>query len=315
MLVTSVSSSARVIFLGGLGRSGTTLLERLLGEVPGVTALGEVVHLWARGVVADESCGCGEPFSRCPFWKDVGDRAFGGWPPELAAHVAALRDRVDRTRRIPALARAVRTRPPAGGLADYTWVYRRLYDAASAASGGSVVIDSSKHASLAYCLAAGGLDVHVVQVVRDPRAVAHSWHRRVARPEDGTPMMRWAPARTSLHWAAQNLSLELLARCGVPVTRVRYEDLVEAPREAVGGLAATLGLPTGPGSLDFIGDGRARLSVAHTASGNPMRFAVGPLPLTPDDRWRTSLVRRHRRTVTALTWPLMARYGYGEGAA
>ncbi|HEY2794503.1 MAG TPA: sulfotransferase, partial [Micromonosporaceae bacterium] len=37
---------ARVVFLGGLGRSGTTLLERILGEVPGVCALGELVHLW-----------------------------------------------------------------------------------------------------------------------------------------------------------------------------------------------------------------------------------------------------------------------------
>ena len=48
---------ARVVFLGGLGRSGTTLLERMLGEVPGVCALGEVVHLWQRDVRDNESCG------------------------------------------------------------------------------------------------------------------------------------------------------------------------------------------------------------------------------------------------------------------
>ncbi|MDT4989050.1 MAG: hypothetical protein QOI74_3144, partial [Micromonosporaceae bacterium] len=36
----------RVVFLGGLGRSGTTLLERVLGELPGVLPLGETVHLW-----------------------------------------------------------------------------------------------------------------------------------------------------------------------------------------------------------------------------------------------------------------------------
>jgi hypothetical protein len=58
---------ARVIFLAGLGRSGTALLERALAELPRVQALGEVNHLWRRSLVEDERCGSGEAFSRCPF--------------------------------------------------------------------------------------------------------------------------------------------------------------------------------------------------------------------------------------------------------
>src|SRR2546430_17108956 len=69
----------RVLYIGGLGRSGTTLLERLLGELPGACALGEVVHLWDRDVRDDERCACGRPFSGCDFWRAVGERAFGGW--------------------------------------------------------------------------------------------------------------------------------------------------------------------------------------------------------------------------------------------
>ena len=37
-------------FVGGFGRSGSTLLERVVAELPGVCALGEVLHLWERGV-------------------------------------------------------------------------------------------------------------------------------------------------------------------------------------------------------------------------------------------------------------------------
>ena len=65
---------ARVLYLGGFGRSGTTLVERLLGELPGVCALGEVVHLWQRDIRDDERCGCGVRFSACPFWQSVGER-------------------------------------------------------------------------------------------------------------------------------------------------------------------------------------------------------------------------------------------------
>ena len=94
----------RVIYLGGLGRSGSTLVERLLAELPGVCSVGEVVHLWQRGVVEDERCGCGEPFGGCGFWREVGQAAFGGWDRLDVGRVAELRGAVDRTRHIPLLA-------------------------------------------------------------------------------------------------------------------------------------------------------------------------------------------------------------------
>ena len=47
----------RVLYLGGFGRSGSTLIERLLGELPGVCPVGELVHLWQRGVLAGERRG------------------------------------------------------------------------------------------------------------------------------------------------------------------------------------------------------------------------------------------------------------------
>lgn len=298
--MNDLSSASRVIFLGGLGRSGTTLLERLLGQLPGVAPLGEVVHLWARGVLAGEPCGCGVAFGACPFWREVGSQAFGGWSRALAERVLELRHRVDRTRRIPRIDHR--------DLGEYVEAYCRVYAAAAAVTGAGVVLDSSKHASLAFCLAAGGVAVHVVQVVRDPRAVAHSWRRTVARPEDGSAMTRWGPIRTSTHWLVQNLGLDLLARRGVQVTRVRYEDLLGDPRATLTALAGSLGLAAG--GFDFLDGTTATLTAAHTASGNPMRFTVGPVELTRDDAWRLGLPRGHRGLVRGLTWPLMTRYGY-----
>ncbi|WP_240506177.1 sulfotransferase family protein [Thermoactinospora rubra] len=294
-------TAPRVIFLGGLGRSGTTLLERLLGALPAVAPLGEVVHLWARGVLADEPCGCGEAFGGCPFWREVGERAFGGWPAPLARRMLGLRHRVDRTRRIPFVGHP--------SLEEYVAGYRRVYTAAAEIAGARVVVDSSKHASLAFCLLSGGVDVHVVHVVRDPRAVAHAWRKTVERPEDGRPMTRWGPLRTCLHWTAQNLALD--AYTG-PVTRVRYEDLLADPRATLSRLAASLGLEA---SLGFLSGSTAWLGPAHTVSGNRLRFAVGPVELSRDDAWHDALPRAQQTLVAGLTWPLMVRYGYRGAAA
>ncbi|TMR87971.1 sulfotransferase [Nonomuraea basaltis] len=300
--MTDRATTTRVIYLGGLGRSGTTLLERLLGELPGVAALGEVVHLWERGVLAEELCGCGVPFPACAFWRQVGERAFGGWTSWLAEQVLALRRRVDRTRRIARIGHR--------DLAEYARAYQLIYDA----TGARVVIDSSKHASLACCLVTSGVDVCVVHMVRDPRAVAHSWSRTVERPEDGRPMTRWGPARTAMHWTAQNAALELLAGRGACVTTVRYEDLLAAPERTLKVLAHELGLGAGP-EFPFVKGRTAWLGPSHTVSGNPMRFHVGRVELRRDDSWVRGLPDGDRRLVNALTWPLRARYGYWGSAA
>jgi hypothetical protein len=303
-----------VLYLGGLGRSGTTVLERVLGELPGVCSVGELVHLWQRGVLDDETCGCGTPFSRCPFWAEVGERAFGGWSPALAVRMEVLRGRVDRTRFIPRVISPRLLDRRRAELQEYVSTFLRLYRAISEASGGGVVIDSSKHSSLAFCLRTDpDIDLRVVHVVRDPRGVAYSWSKEVRRPESTSGealMTRYSPARSALLWAGHNLFLGLLGRLGTRTLLLRYEDFVTDPRRGLEELSAFAGLPALSGPLSFLDGATATLSASHTVAGNPMRFRTGPISLRRDDAWRTELPRRSRLLVSALTAPLLRRYGY-----
>jgi hypothetical protein len=300
----------RVLFLSGLGRSGTTVLERVLGGLPGTCSVGELVHLWRRGVLDDETCGCGEPFGRCLFWTEVGRRAFGGWDPSLAHRMEELRHRVDRTRHVLlAAAPAVRRRERA----EYVDVYTRLYRAIAETSGCPVVIDSSKHSSLAYCLrGAAGIDLRVLHVVRDSRGVAYSWTKEVLRPEaTGEDLMtRYSPSRSALLWTGHNLALTALRRLGAATRLLRYEDFMADPGATVREVAAFAGLPPGADASGFLQGRTATLGLSHTVAGNPVRFRTGPLTLRRDDDWRQRLPRGRRRLVTALTLPLLARYGY-----
>ncbi|WP_305789766.1 sulfotransferase family protein [Symbioplanes lichenis] len=304
---------ARVLFLGGLGRSGTTLVERLLGELPSVCALGEIVHLWQRDVRDNERCGCGARFAACTFWKRVGELAFHGWANVDVERVHALRDAVERTRFIPRLAADRLPRELLLQVREYAGFYTRVYTAAAEVSGAQVVVDSSKHSALAHVLRwAGGIDLRVVHVVRDARGVAYSWTKTVARPEtDGSDeMTRYSPGRSALLWNAHNAAFGLLARRGVPVRRIRYEQFLADPRGALTSLADFAELPISEADLAFVGDGHADLGVGHSAAGNPMRFTVGRLPLRRDDAWVRALPDKQRRLVGTVCGPMLRAYGY-----
>jgi hypothetical protein len=279
--------------------------------------VGELVHLWQRGVLDDETCGCGQPFGECPFWTQVGQRAFGGWSRSLAVRMEELRPRVDRTRFIPRLVAPRLLRGPRRAeLDEYVATFLDLYRAIAEVAGGAVVIDSSKHSSLAFCLRTEpGIDLRVVHVVRDSRGVAYSWTKEVRRPEAGDEslMTRYSPTRSAALWVGHNLFFGLLRRLGTPTWRLRYEDFVARPEAALRDLAAFSGIPLGAAGPEFLDGSTATLSPSHTVAGNPMRFRTGALQLRRDDAWRTELPRGRRWLVSVLTGPLLARYGYLRG--
>ena len=313
-----MTARPKVLFIAGIGRSGSTLVDRVLGELPGYQSLGEVVHLWQRGIIDNEQCGSGEPFRSCPFWTKVGHVAFGGWDRFDVAHALDLKHRVDRTRYVPLLA-TMRMAPGIRGLVErYASLLGDVYQAAAEVSGARVLVDSSKHVSTAYLLRhVGAIDLAVLHLVRDPRAVAHSWTKAMARPEagDDATMAQYSPAKTSVYYAVQNTMIDALRFTSVPYLRVRYEDFTTAPAVT---LRQILGL-TGDQdvSLDVVDGHQVDLSSNHNVGGNPMKLRTGPITIARDDEWRGKLSRRSRTVVTALTAPhlLAYRYGLREGPA
>ncbi|WP_210649097.1 sulfotransferase [Nocardioides sp. SYSU D00065] len=306
-----------VVYLGGFGRSGSTLVERVLGSVPGWVNVGELVDLARSVAPRDELCGCGRSFSSCPLWNEVGRLAFGGWSEEVLARIRSSHHASARQRHLPGLLRP--RGEPSAALASLRADYSAIYRAVAEVTGARVVVDASKGPALGQALAgAPGVDLRVLNVVRDPRAVAWSWQREVLRPHDvsGTDTMWRIPARRSAaQWSALQLEMELVARAGVPSARLRYEDFVADPVGSVVAASTALGLPVVADELPGTDDGGLVLEPSHGLSGNPSRFRSGTVRLRRDDSWTTDMPAAARAVVTGLTLPLLARYGYAGARA
>lgn len=301
-----------VIYIAGSGRSGSTLLERILGELPGMVNVGELIDLARRTVPLGERCGCGLAFADCPFWTGVGKRAFGGWQGSQMAALDKLQERVARQRHFPRLAAmSLGGHGFAADVAEYGALYAAIYQAIADQANAACVIDASKWPAQALALFRAGIDVRVVHLVRDVRGVAYSLGKQVTRPhavETTDQMSRNVPAEAAARWLAIQGEAELLRRCGLPVTRMRYEDFVRQPRPAIEVALAELGLPPGLSQLSRIGDKHMALGRSHGLSGNPSRFSEGEITLHADEAWRDRMPRGDRIVVTAMALPLLLRY-------
>jgi Sulfotransferase family len=311
----SGADRVRVLYIGGWGRSGSTLVDRVLGQVPGVASLGEVRELWSRGWVENRPCGCGKPFADCPFWTAVGERAFGGWNALDRGEVLALRYSIDRAWNYPALIGRRGPRSFADRLDRYVAILDRLYTAIGEVSGAQVVVDSSKLPTHALLLRrVPSVDLRVVHLIRDARGVAFSWRKQQLSATTGAGqeryLERYNPVAASGRYVLYNALTTVLARTGVPLLRVRYEDFVADPPVWTGRILSHAGLSVGRAQLAFLHDGEADLAPNHTVDGNPMRFSVGPVRIRVDDEWRRRMPRSDRVWVTALTAPSLLRYGY-----
>jgi Sulfotransferase family len=302
----------KVLYITGRGRSGSTVLDNILGQMDGVFNVGEM-RLWNRRYAdPDAVCGCGQRLQDCSVWSAIFKKAYGDLAPGRMQEVLALHERGARVRYLPLLF------IPGGKWFLKKWhrAYldnlQLLYAAIQSATGCRVIVDSSK--SPLYGLLLGlvpSIELHVIHLVRDSRAVAYSWLRQKAAKTTGNDPLykrRIGPAKSALMWNAANAAAAALEHTGQRYRRLRYEDLMRAPVESVNALLEHAQIQTT--RMPFVGSHEVTMGASHTISGNPKRFNLGNIQLRPDEAWKHEMPPRDRRVVTLLSWPWLRRYGY-----
>jgi len=279
------AAPVKVVYVSGFGRSGSTIVEGLLQSRYAASGLGEIFFLWERGVLRNELCGCGLRFRECPFWSEVLREGFGR-VTEYDARVYDAAFKRARGRR-PQLA-SIREVQPATAL--FRDVAGTLYGALGKKLGDEALIDSSKYPLFGAWLAqTPGIDISVLHLFRDPRAVTYSWSLPKFRPESVGDQDYMGVSRTPFsavwrwkwfnHW-----SDELREGFDLSSALVSYEKFCDEPEAHLHAIAAALGLkPRQKPKGDW-----------HSVSGNPVRFTSDTFEIQKDERWRQDMARTSR---------------------
>jgi hypothetical protein len=264
-----------ILYISGSGRSGSTLLERVLHSANGVSALGEFHCLWR--LPADEiACSCGSAFGSDPFWQPV--LAESGIDDAAIAELRALEGLVCRTGFI------ARHRFSLASLRDDADVQRflslqfRLFEAISSRTGSPLLVDSSKAGPRAWLMACDPR-VRIVHLYRDPADVIVSWRSAKYDPGLGQEMKRLSIHAAALDWLKVEQLTRRLAR-EVPVCRVDYGALCAQPQKSLAGMLERLSLRTKPAPQWTSPDTVIPGEEYHSLNGNPDRFGREPIRIS-----------------------------------
>jgi len=67
-----MSNEVNIIYIGGYGRSGSTLLERIIASSDKIIGIGEFLK-YKKLTIEGNLCSCGSRFSDCEFWSHIID--------------------------------------------------------------------------------------------------------------------------------------------------------------------------------------------------------------------------------------------------
>lgn len=308
----STGNRIRILCITGSSRSGSTILGATLGQIEGFFCAGEMQRIWDRDWLVDEHCSCGEPILACPRWSPIFAEIIGKYDRELARQVRRARNSVVRLYGLPRLLGAQSLDQLPNPVRDYVSLTERLYQTIARQTGCRVIVDTSKYPTYSYLLRlAPSLDVRVVHLVRDARAVAYSWQRVKSYPtaKGIRYMERHTAPRSAAAWNILNGLADLLwERDSARFRLIRYEDFVVQPRRV---LQAILDhADESDAAPPLVGEDALDIRSHHIIAGNANRFQTGRVRLSLDNEWRHRLRRLDALLVTALTFPLLRKYGY-----
>jgi len=322
----------RLAYILAASHSGSTLLSMLLGSHPQIATIGEMkLSPKAMGHLDRYRCSCGSLIQQCHFWKEVKaamanrglafDLACAGTDYRVvqSAYLRRWLSSMHKGRLFETFRDIAVNLSPAWQkhLVQTHRVNAALAAATAELSGAQVVVDSSKVGlRLKYLLRNPELDVRVIRLIRDGRAVALTYMDPAVFADAKDPARRgggmgcrleresFSMARAAAEWRRSMEEAERLLQ-GLDLSRwieVHYEDYCRDPVAVMGRLHTFLGVEPGRQPREF-------RSVTQHVVGNGMRLDTTS-EICLDERWRESLGPRDMATFGRIAGAMNRKYGY-----
>lgn len=314
-LFVGTDNKIKILNIIGWGRSGSTILGSVLGSLDGFFYGGEIRNLWNKVLLENRQCGCAMPIKSCKLWRGILLEAFHDLENIDFLQMRKLIMSYTRTRHIPLIFLPGSKLFFKSVLRDYIKNLQLLFRSIKTTTGCDFIVDSSKSLMYSYVLSLiDDIDLYVLHLVRDPRAVAHSRQKTKIHEEDKNNgrtifMKKFNPFTSSIMWDFKNLTSDVYSNFLVKNSKIiKYEDFAIAPKHVVQEVLELVGKQNQ--ELPFLSEDEIKLSPNHAVWGNPSRFNTGIVKISLDEEWKQKMKLQDKIISTIFTWPLLFKYGY-----
>lgn len=296
-----MSKKIKIIYIMGCGRSGTTIMDILLGNHAGFLSVGELNNA-QQAWNEDKTCSCGISLKKCGIWEKVGENWF--IDDQNNKYYDIMKRQKDIERQFSIVKHMV-------GFYDqsiidsYHSLVHDIFKLLQIQSSAKAIIDSSKSIGRGLVLLKNtNLDVRVIHLVRDPRGVYSSFQKKnLITPTMGILSL-------AFYWNSVNLFASLLKfKFGnKKFLRICYEDLVINSDNVLDQIGNFIEEDLSDVKIKLKDE--VPMDRGHLASGNRVRNQNVALILQPDFKWKKSIKFHQRIFVEICCFPLMLAYKY-----
>ncbi|HET6566626.1 MAG TPA: sulfotransferase [Rhodothermales bacterium] len=308
-----------LIYVASIGRSGSTLLESMLGAHSRMATTGEV-HLWPHELQLGgvRPCGSGKFVQEDPFWMEMLQRVNPMAQRHPQIHFFREKHNAGRTLRRERL-REFESGPVGEQVQQLIRQYSHNNYVLFAAFLNLVeetvgerpewIVDASKDPyRLLWFIRSGLFNVKVFHLVKNPNGFAYSVTKEWLESSDPMRDVKrlYYTARQALAWVIQNQLFSKIAQNHMDPADyllIQYEQLASDPKGTFMRVCEVIGCPYEEEAV-----ARFREGSRFTIAGNPMRYDTRGIFL--DEKWKTRLPPSSRRVAELVTSINRAHFGY-----
>lgn len=308
-----------LVYIASIGRSGTTLLECILGAHSQITTCGEV-QIWPHEIMQGGvlPCGSGKYVHEDPFWTEMRRRVDPLKQPEPQIHFFREQHNAGRTLRLERLrdfGKQQLSEDVAKQVQQYSQnnydMFSTFLDIIEETTGVRPrwVVDASKDPyRLLWFIRSNLFNIKVFHLVKNPRGFVYSVTKRWLNSDDRFRNQKrlYYTARQSLAWVIQNHLSSKIAETHLDADNYRliqYEELASNPKETFRDVCKVIGCRYEEQAMDNF-----RAGGLFAIAGNPMRQETRDIEL--DQKWQKCLPRSSRRVTELVTKVNRSRFGY-----
>jgi len=303
-----------IVYIAGYGRSGSTLLARILGSHDNIVTVGELINFLNLIDCDDSVCSCGEKIQHCMFWSGIIQKFRNDF-----SNISELVGIHERYESFSSFFSHIfeRNACKKTGYRDSTQhligsIFQNLPDNIH------YIVDSSKTTWSRFfrpiaLSKIGSQHVKVIHIVRDGRGCMWSMIKGtdtgLLRGTGLNQHSSFPVFRTAVHWPFANLGGHFFQAFNPSkdYCRIRYEDLVENPARICATLGEFLGVCFDQ-QVEMILKG-GEIQPGHLIAGNRMR-SFKKIRIKADVEWKKQLKLRHQLLFLLLNWHMAIFYNY-----